>query len=229
MGWDELEHPLMKYSRWIVLEGCDGSGTTTQQRLLAGKIFDKDKRYSVSMTREPSGGVIGQFIREILTKHTVVNNQETILALWQADRYEHLPRDTLPVLQGGGIVIQDRFWYSTICYQATQGIGADRIIAAHKPLPVPDCVLIYDLSSWAAEQRRKKREESPELFDDSSTQSKVIDTYKELPNIVPKELHPKFGFHMINASGSIDDVLAEAWKVIEPILPYNNVPMFSPR
>lgn len=219
---ENLIYPYHRNARFIVLEGPDGCGSTTQMYELSRKIFECDKRYSVVMTREPSGGHYGQLIRKILAKQIVVNEPETILALWQADRLDNLRRLVIPALQAGAIILQDRYWYSTVCYQKLQNVDVQKIIQAHSMMIVPHCVLVYDIKAERAKERIKQRGGSLELFEALDIQKRVAENYLHLPELLPE--HP---FHLIDASQDIEKVAEDTFKVIEPLLPYHNVPMCS--
>jgi dTMP kinase len=223
MGWEQVQHPYRKAGRFIVLEGIDGCGSTTQLHQLSKAIFELDKRYKILMEREPSDGCIGWVIRDILHGSVKLESPDAMLALFQADRYEHLSRSVLPALNSGTIVLQDRYWYSTLCYQKLDGSAHEKIIEAHKDMPIPDCVIIYNVSARIAESRRNARSESPERYDALELQQRIADNYAALPSTLPK--HP---FHIIDADKSIEDILADTMKIIEPILPYYNKPMLSP-
>ena len=227
MGWEEIRKPCRKNGRFIVLEGVDGCGSTTQLHELSKAIFNLDKRYSVSLVREPSNGVIGQIIRRILSKDISVTDPDYILALWQGDRYEHLAREVLPALEAGMIALQDRYWYSTLCYQETQGVDVEKIIKAHEALPIPDMVLIYDISDDLAKKRREQRNDKPEIFDDYELQRRINANYRNLPETLKNTSVKDTPFRFVDASKSIDDVLEESMKHLMPILPYTNVDMLN--
>jgi len=223
MDLDNLAHPYAQNGRFIVLEGCDGSGTTTQLHQLSKRIFESDKRYNLLLTREPSNGPVGQLIRQMLSRDITINDPNMILSLWQADRYEHLYREVIPTLQAGNIVIQDRYWYSTWCYQQGQGISADEIVQAHRKMPIPDCVLVLNVSPGEASVRRNRRAGKPELFEYDEFQEKVIERYRQL-----QANFPNHHIHLIDSSQSIEAVTEAAFKIIEPLLPYYQIPMCSP-
>ena len=101
--------------KFIVFEGLDGSGKTTQVKLLANSLKKINKDYFLS--REPGGTVISELIRDILVqkKSTEISPYAELLLIY-ASRYEHLKNKIIPNLKKR-IVICDRFFYSTYCYQ----------------------------------------------------------------------------------------------------------------
>lgn len=101
---------------FVTFEGPEGSGKTTQIRLLAGWLTER--RHDVLMTREPGGTRIGEGIRSILLKpeHTEMH-AETEILLFSAARAQIVRQVILPHLAGGGVVLCDRFADSTLAYQ----------------------------------------------------------------------------------------------------------------
>ena len=111
--------------KFIVFEGLDGSGKTTQVKLLANSL--KKIKKDFFLTREPGGTPISEMIRDILVqkKKSEISPYTELLLIYAA-RYEHVKKKIIPNLQKK-IVICDRFFYSTYCYQ----IFANKIPIAH--------------------------------------------------------------------------------------------------
>lgn len=108
---------------FISFEGSEGCGKTTQVALLTD--FLKERGYDVLTTREPGGTVIGDQIRDVLLKRENVEMQErTEILLFQASRAQLVQQVITPHLDGGGIVICDRYADSTVAYQG-YGYGVD--------------------------------------------------------------------------------------------------------
>jgi len=112
--------------RLIVLEGIDGSGTTTQTERLVEHLRRRG-RTAVS-TREPSAGPIGRLLREVLLGHHRISRDvsldgQTMAMLFAADRFDHLQREVEPLLAAGNDVVSDRYLMSSLAYQAEE---ADR-------------------------------------------------------------------------------------------------------
>jgi dTMP kinase len=101
--------------QFIVFEGLDGSGKSTQIQMLAAYYAAKGEPCLV--TREPSdGNPVGQLTRQTMEhKHKLEN--ETVAMLFAADRYQHVCGEILPALRGGSHVICDRYYYSNFAYQ----------------------------------------------------------------------------------------------------------------
>lgn len=104
----------MEQGFFIVFEGIEGSGKTTQSILLSEKLRNRD--YDVIHTKEPGGTEFGEKIRNILLHEDEVSDITEFL-LFLADRKEHIERLIKPSLEKKRIVISDRYFYSTLAYQ----------------------------------------------------------------------------------------------------------------
>lgn len=131
------ERPATSHGVFIVLEGGDGAGKSTQLRLLAEWLDRRD--VEVVITREPGGTDLGQRIRELLLHGDDVTPRAEAL-LFAADRAHHVATVVRPALQRGAVVLQDRYVDSSVAYQ---GAGRDLEPAE-----------IARLSWWATEDLR---------------------------------------------------------------------------
>jgi dTMP kinase len=139
---------------FIVLEGVDGAGKTTQAKLLAEAL--RERGYEVVLTQEPSDGPIGEKIRRYLLGGSRHLTPEEELALFMADRREHVEKVIRPALDEGLIVISDRYYFSSAAYQGALGLDPEEILTAHKEFaPPPDLVFFFTLSPDAALARRR--------------------------------------------------------------------------
>ena len=142
---------------FITLEGPDGSGKTTQARLLAEWL--REQGYEVVLTREPGGTDIGDQIRAVLhdPRNTAMNARAEIL-LYSASRAQHVAQRILPALAAGKIVISDRYADSTLAYQ---GYGRGLDLETLRTITVfatggltPDLTLYLDVAPQEGLQRR---------------------------------------------------------------------------
>jgi len=135
--------------KFIVFEGIDGSGKTTQVKLLAQWL--EKQGMSVLCTREPGGTDIGNRLRALLLDPSCRDiTRRTEAFLYAADRAQHVTEKILPALRRGDTVLCDRFIYSTLAYQGG-GRGLDKeFLARLNELAtgglVPDVVILLDLS-----------------------------------------------------------------------------------
>lgn len=128
----------------LALEGVDGSGKTTQARLLAGAV--QRRGHKVVLTREPGSGPAGQKLRRYLAGPTRHLSPAVELALFVADRREHVAQVIKPALAAGCVVITDRYYYSSVAYQGALGLNPAHILAANETFaPRPDLVFILTL------------------------------------------------------------------------------------
>jgi len=177
---------LMKnFGYFIVLEGIDGSGTTTQTKLLADYIYDKSKDNHIFMTREPSISPYGKEIRKRLrTDKNPKENAEKYFELFLQDREYHLKTQILPNLRNEVYVICDRYELSTYAYQQTQGISANRIFNKHRELKIihPDITFLLDLDPEISMGRVEKKGEAKEVFEKIEFQKELRKNYLEAVN-----------------------------------------------
>ena len=125
---------------WITFEGGDGSGKTTQARLLQEWIESTGR--TVVRTREPGGTDVGRTLRELVLHHRAADGTSDIgpraeALLFAADRAHHVASLVKPALERGEVVIQDRYLDSSVAYQ-----GAGRVL---------DPAEVRDLSLWATD------------------------------------------------------------------------------
>lgn len=126
--------------RFIVLEGIDGSGTTTQSKLLADWLRSRGAR--VVETREPTDGEWGRRYRR-WARGALEAEPEEVLRFFVLDRREHVDGLILPSLEAGRIVVCDRYVASTRAYQAAHGVDREALAARleAEAFPEPDLVL----------------------------------------------------------------------------------------
>jgi len=164
---------------FIVLEGIDGCGKSTQAKLLADWLRSQGK--DVLLTAEPTRGPIGVFLREILSGRMMVD-QKTLALLFTADRYEHLINEIEPAIKRKTIVVSERYYHSTICYQAAQGVPWHWLRDINKFSRKPDYTFLLDVPPKEAVERKTARE----IFEEESFLEKVRDNYLKLNNDVIK-------------------------------------------
>ena len=191
----------MPTGRFIVIEGIDGAGTTTQTRLLVDWMNERGWR--ARATGEPSQGPIGRLLREILGgAHGRVDGTAMAL-LFAADRLDHLAREVEPALAEGVHVVSDRYTHSSLAYQAEE---ADRSLVAEinrRARPV-DLTLLLDLPAEVAAERRARAGRPVERYDDLAVQRRVAARYAELA----RELGDRERIVVVPAQGSIEEVQA---------------------
>lgn len=169
----------MPSGRFVVLEGLDGAGTTTQAKRLVEHLAARGS--AAHATREPSDGPIGQLIRQMLTgSHAIAGQsiaQSTFGLLFAADRLDHLQREIEPQLAAGAIVVSDRYYHSSLAYQGT-GAERDWIALLNARARKPDLTIFLQVRPEVAAARRASAGRVQELFEDMRMQEEVAAGYK---------------------------------------------------
>ena len=180
---------------FIVLEGIDGSGTTTQCAILTERLHDHG--LAAHRTQEPSDGPVGSMIRQILTRRLVVPGSEgarpptwdTMAALFAADRLDHLESEINPRLREGVHVICDRYDHSSAAYQTVSGGGGDEVaswvLELNRRARRPDLTLVLDVDPEVAASRRRRRSGGPELYEVSEMQAELAAMYRRIDALFP--------------------------------------------
>ncbi|HDM36246.1 MAG TPA: dTMP kinase [Candidatus Syntrophoarchaeum butanivorans] len=158
----------------IVFEGTDGSGLTTQSRLITEWL--REKGYRVHLTKEPTTGVIGRLIREILRKKVRVTPQ-TLALLFAADRAEHT-REIREWTEKGEIVISDRYRLSSFAYQSLK-LDLDWIVAINAHSIAPDLTFVLETPAEVSLERIKRRNSENELFEDVDKLKRISENFRK--------------------------------------------------
>ena len=157
----------MTAGKFIVFEGIDGSGKTTQINLVARSLEEQGRQ--VLCTREPGGTRIGAMLRKLLLDPANKDlDHRTEAFLYAADRSQHVTEVILPALEEGKIVICDRYLYSTVAYQGWgRGIDTDFLTSLNGLASgwlVPDRVILLDIDVDTG-LRRALGERSPDRLE----------------------------------------------------------------
>ncbi len=202
---------------FIALEGIDGCGKTTQAAKLVEWIFSSFKQVdALVLTREPSQSKFTKEIHQRLSvKNTDAgsNTKERMLELFVLDRNEHVNKIITPNLNQKAMVICDRYKYSTIAYQSSQGVPLAHVIDENDVFPIPDLTLIFNANVDNCIARMEKSGKEMDKFEKSSFLEKVKGQYLKLPELLPKEK-----FHVINANQSVEQIHADVVKVVKPLV-----------
>ena len=134
----------------IVIEGIDGTGKSTQATMLAEALRKSGRE--VVQSFEPTNGPWGKKLRDSATTGRLSIEDE--LEYFINDRREHVQQLIIPTIKSGGIVILDRYYFSTMAYQGARGIDPEVIRAKNETFaPQPDTLIILDLDVDIALQR----------------------------------------------------------------------------
>ena len=203
-------------SAFISFEGIDGSGKSTQLKLLAERL--KAKEHEVVLTREPGGSPGAEEIRGLVLQGDPDRwSAETELLLFTAARRDHLERTILPALVAGKIVLCDRFADSTRMYQGlSRGDLRQSVDALHALMigTEPDLTVLIDINPALGLHRAKSRHGTEERFEDfgESLQARMRQGFLTLAAEQPQRIH------VIDGDHSIDRVAQDIFGVVQSFL-----------
>ena len=193
--------------RFIVLEGGDATGKTTQAALLATRLRDQGRE--VVQTFEPGGTALGGSLRRLLLDGEGTVEPEAEALLMAADRAQHVLEVVRPSLGRGDWVVSDRFMPSSLAYQGVgRGLGVPAIEIVNGIATgglEPDLVVVLDLPPEVATERfgaaRDRLEEEDDAF-----RLAVHEAYRDLAG--------SRGWVLLDASGPVDDVAGRVWAAV---------------
>lgn len=207
------------HGKFITFEGIDGSGKSTQLRMLTSEL--RLRGFNVLMTMEPGGTPLGRRLREAFleTEETVSPLAE--LLLFAADRAQHVDFLVRPAIAEGKIVVSDRYADATFAYQgAGRGFSestVNRVIELATGGLRPDLTLFFDLPVETALRRTDSRTDSGERKNrmDSETgdfYKRVRESYLQIADREPER------FRVINAEGSTGEVQRRVVEIVAEFL-----------
>ena len=190
-------------SKFIVLEGLDGAGTTTQAALLHEHL-EKLKTKSL-LTREPTDSPIGRLIRDVLAGRKMRHqlSERELALLFAADRLEH-SRSIESRRATGLHVISDRYLYSSLAYQTLDpSISADWVIEINRGFAVPDLTIYLSVAVDECLRRISLRKENPTIYENRDFLQTISDNYIRLASYYKAHAGP---LAMIDGSEPVEDV-----------------------
>jgi dTMP kinase len=189
---------------FIVVEGPDGVGTTTQAHALKAALEARGDK--VHVTQEPSSGPIGRLIRERLQASASDEAYwRTLALLFAADRVDHVSHEIQPKLDAGVHVISDRYTLSSLVYQGLHVPDA-WVFDLNRHARRPDVSLVLHLPREEAWKRAQERQGTKEIYDDPELQRHVHERYGELGK--------RMAGVAVDASGSIEEVTERLMAVL---------------
>jgi dTMP kinase len=192
----------MSKGLFIVFEGIDGSGKSTQMSML--KDYFEQKGNDVILTREPTDGIIGELIWRYAESHKRNLRPETEALLFAADRAEH-SRVIQSAREEGKIVLSDRYLHSSLAYQGAAGVDQGWIRELNKHALRPDLVILLDIDPEHSLNRVTYRDKT--VFEEGAYLRKVREIYRRYAE--------KGELVSIDATQSIEVVQTEIRGIIE--------------
>lgn len=206
---------------FVVLEGLDGSGTTTQTARLGAHLSERGLQPVLS--REPTPGPVGKLIRSALTgalEHDGARANldfRTLALLFAADRTDHNQRVVRPGLERGAVVVSDRYTLSSLLYQSLTAPPdvdcIDWLKQINASAETPDLVIVLDVSAAEAGKRRARRGGPAELFEYDELQTRLADGYRNAAQLLPGQR-----VVVLDGARSEQDVAAEIRTEVEAAL-----------
>lgn len=190
----------MILKNFIVLEGIDGAGTSTQIKKI---VESNPEKYAA--TAEPTTGETGKFLRRMLGGEFSVD-EKTNAYLFAADRCEHIygKNGVEEMIKNGKTVISDRYFFSSLAYQSTS-CGMELPQLLNSPFPLPEYLFFFEINPEISLARVNARNEKKEIYEKIEIQKKIAALYDE---VISKYENNSEGMKVIriDATKSIDEV-----------------------
>ena len=190
----------------IAFEGIDGAGKTTQVERLTTRLSELG--YDVKRTKEPTNGEYGTELRASAASGRLPIERE--LELFLLDRAQHVEQLIQPTLDSGGIVIVDRYYFSTVAYQGARGLDPAELLERNEAFaPQPDLLFVLDVDVEVGLRRIRARGDVANHFEDADNLARCRRIFQTFE-----------GQHVvaIDASVAIDDVESIVWERLTPLL-----------
>lgn len=203
--------------RFVVLEGLDGAGTTTQLERVSVAL--RAEGHAVLATHQPSTGPIGMLLRQALTGRLGLPSgegplkPETLALLFAADRTDHLAASILPAMEEGKLILCDRYVHSSLAYQGAELPMA--WVAEINRLAIPaDLTLFLEIDVDTAAKRRALRGGKEEHFDAELTQRRIARRYRQALSLRQE----KERIVVIDGTRSVEEVTDAILQAMRPLL-----------
>lgn len=205
---------------FLSFEGTDGSGKSTQMRLLVERL--RHEGHTVIENQEPGATHIGRQIRRIILDpaHQEMAGMTELLLMF-ASRAQAATEIIRPALERGDIVVSDRYTDSTLAYQGEgRGIGFETVLAAHKLALgglLPDLTICMTIDVETGLSRAHKRNTSADDTDRLDQQSldfhhRVAEGYRKIARLEPSR------FRLVDGAGEPSVVAERVWSEVSPVL-----------
>ena len=204
----------MILKKFVVFEGIDGAGTSTQMRLLA----ERDSGKKIAFTAEPTERPTGKFLRQILSGKESVSVQ-TAAYLFAADRAEHLwgAGGIVDQTKNGLTVVSDRYLFSNLAYQGVT-CGEDLPKMLNSPFPLPQLLFFFDISAQKSLERVEKRGEAKEIYENEKFLNDTASRYRLIVNQYKRLADSQMRIVEIDATLPKEKISDLIWKEILPII-----------
>lgn len=165
--------------KFIVVEGADGAGTTTQSKKLAEEL-------DAYWTCEPAGNKVGEKVDEMISSEQY--SPQAIALAFAADRMVHLEEEVLPKLENGETVVCDRYYHSSLVYQPVLGAEFGWVKKLNREALKPDKTIILDVSADIGMGRVDNRGPDGNIFEEMEFQEEVVVRYRKLGSKLDEDI-----------------------------------------
>lgn len=194
-----MKHMILK--NFIVFEGIDGAGTSTQiKKLVERGNSDGNTRFIA--TAEPTVGETGKFLRRMLAGEFSVD-EKTNAYLFAADRCEHIfgKGGVQELCNSGKIVVSDRYFFSSMAYQSVS-CGDELPELLNSTFPLPEYLFYFVINPEISLGRVNARGEHKEIYEKIEIQKKIAAQYEKV--IIKYEENKKSGMKIIRIDAALD-------------------------
>lgn len=199
----------MILKNFIVFEGIDGAGTSTQIK----KICEKNPQIFFQ-TAEPTSLETGKFLRRMLGGEFSVD-EKTNSFLFAADRAEHIygKNGIIEQLNNGKTVISDRYLFSSLAYQSIS-CGEELPKLLNSTFPLPEILFFFEIDPEISLKRVDSRNEKKEIYEKIETQKKIAMEYEKIISEYENDASCKMKIIRIDATKSIEEISDTISKII---------------
>lgn len=190
-------------SAFLVIEGLDGAGTTTQVERLCASLQDAGR--TVLSTREPTDGPLGRVIRRTLAGDRDAPRVESLPWMFAADRADHLHRTVQPALMRGEYVVSDRYVPSSLAYQSLT-LPLEQVFALNAAFRVPDLLLFVHAPVEVCLERIQSRNAAREIYEQESQLQRIHAAYERVLAFLAERGDP---IVRIDGTGCVESVAAQ--------------------
>ena len=205
---------VMILKNFIVFEGIDGAGTSTQIKKLVERWNSCCEGRFVA-TAEPTGSETGRFLRRMLGGEFSVD-EKTNAYLFAADRCEHIfgKNGVKELCESGKIVVSDRYFFSSMAYQSVScGDELPRLL--NSPFPLPEILFYFEINPEISLGRVNARGENKEIYETIEKQKAIAAQYEKVISEYEKTAgETGMKIVRINAADTIENISDEIWKYI---------------
>ena len=201
---------------FVAFEGGEGSGKSTQIRLLADSL--RDRGYTVTVTHEPGATEVGARIRDLVLHHSEPLSPRSEALLFAADRAHHVETIIRPSLNNGSIVLTDRYVDSSLAYQGIgRGLPIDEVRRMSRWATGglrPDLTILLDIPAEIGLARAGGRSEADKLEGESlDFHRRVRQAFRTFAESAPRH------YRVVDARHSTEDIAAEVLAAVEALRP----------